>query len=56
MAPRRLDSVSDALGWFAQRGVRALATDSRKVGPGDAFIAWPGYAAGRRCDRRSRCQ
>ncbi len=44
MAPRRLDSVSDALGWFAQRGVRTLATDSRKVGPGDAFIAWPGYA------------
>jgi UDP-N-acetylmuramyl-tripeptide synthetase len=44
MAPRPLDSVSDTLAWFAQRGVRGLATDSRKVVAGDAFIAWPGYA------------
>ena len=44
MALRQLDSVEAALGWFAQRGVRALATDSRRVGPGDAFIAWPGHA------------
>ena len=48
MAPqssiRQLDSVDAALGWFAQRGVRALATDSREVVAGDAFIAWPGYA------------
>ena len=49
MVLRRLDSVDDALGWLAARGVRALATDSRKVAPGDAFIAWPGYAVdGRR--------
>ncbi|HZT56301.1 MAG TPA: UDP-N-acetylmuramoyl-L-alanyl-D-glutamate--2,6-diaminopimelate ligase [Burkholderiaceae bacterium] len=44
MALRELASVSDALGWFAERGVRALAIDSRRVAPGDAFIAWPGYA------------
>jgi UDP-N-acetylmuramyl-tripeptide synthetase len=44
MTMRQLDSVSDALGWFAQRGVRALTTDSRRVAAGDAFIAWPGHA------------
>ena len=44
MALRELASVSDALGWFAERGVRALNADSRRVEPGDAFIAWPGYA------------
>jgi UDP-N-acetylmuramoyl-L-alanyl-D-glutamate--2,6-diaminopimelate ligase len=48
MAPqssiRQLDSVAEALGWLAQRGVRGLATDSRRVVAGDAFIAWPGYA------------
>jgi UDP-N-acetylmuramoyl-L-alanyl-D-glutamate--2,6-diaminopimelate ligase len=44
MALRQLGSVDAALGWFAQRGVRALTTDSRRVQPGHAFIAWPGYA------------
>ena len=44
MPLRQLDSVADALGWFAQRGVRALRVDSRQIGPGDAFIAWPGHA------------
>jgi UDP-N-acetylmuramyl-tripeptide synthetase len=44
MTLRQLESVTEALGWFAERGVRALTTDSRKVAPGDAFIAWPGYA------------
>ena len=49
MALRQLPSVDAALGWFAQRGVRALTTDSRRVQPGHAFIAWPGYAVdGRR--------
>ena len=43
MALQQLVSIDAALGWFAQRGVRALATDSRRVRPGDAFIAWPGY-------------
>jgi UDP-N-acetylmuramoyl-L-alanyl-D-glutamate--2,6-diaminopimelate ligase len=37
-------SAEAALGWFAERGVRALATDSRAVSAGDAFIAWPGQA------------
>ena len=40
----QLPSVDAALGWFAERGVRALTTDSRRVQPGHAFIAWPGYA------------
>ena len=44
MALRQLATVDAALGWFAQRGVRALTTDSRRVQPGHAFIAWPGYA------------
>lgn len=44
MALRQLGSVDAALGWFAQRGVRALTTDSRRVQAGHAFIAWPGYA------------
>jgi len=44
MALRALRSIDEALGWFAERGVRALTIDSRQVAPGDAFIAWPGYA------------
>jgi UDP-N-acetylmuramoyl-L-alanyl-D-glutamate--2,6-diaminopimelate ligase len=42
-------TVDAALGWLRGRGVRALATDSRRVQAGDAFIAWPGYGVdGRR--------
>jgi UDP-N-acetylmuramyl-tripeptide synthetase len=44
MALRQLESIDAALGWLAERGVRALTTDSRRLAPGDAFIAWPGYA------------
>jgi len=44
MTLQHLASVDAALGWLAQRGARALSTDSRRVAPGDAFIAWPGYA------------
>ena len=33
-----------ALGWLQARGATGLATDSRLVQAGDAFIAWPGYA------------
>ena len=44
MAVRELASIDAALGWFAERGVRALTIDSREVAAGDAFIAWPGYA------------
>jgi UDP-N-acetylmuramoyl-L-alanyl-D-glutamate--2,6-diaminopimelate ligase len=44
MTLHELASADAALAWFAQRGVRALAIDSRRVAAGDAFIAWPGYA------------
>ncbi|WP_372527654.1 UDP-N-acetylmuramoyl-L-alanyl-D-glutamate--2,6-diaminopimelate ligase [Piscinibacter sp.] len=44
MALRQLSSITEALAWLAQRGVRALTTDSRLVTAGDAFIAWPGHA------------
>ncbi|MES3016030.1 MAG: UDP-N-acetylmuramoyl-L-alanyl-D-glutamate--2,6-diaminopimelate ligase [Pseudomonadota bacterium] len=44
MALRQLASIDAALGWFAERGVRALTIDSRQIAAGDAFIAWPGYA------------
>lgn len=44
MALRRLDSLDTALAWLRERGVTGLATDSRRVQPGDAFVAWPGYA------------
>ena len=43
MTLQQLVSTDAALGWFAQRGVRALSLDSRRVRSGDAFIAWPGY-------------
>ncbi len=39
-----LGSVPAALAWLAGRGARALASDSRAVQPGCAFIAWPGAA------------
>ncbi|HEX4235018.1 MAG TPA: UDP-N-acetylmuramoyl-L-alanyl-D-glutamate--2,6-diaminopimelate ligase, partial [Caldimonas sp.] len=45
----RLESREAAHAWLMLRGVRALASDSRDVAPGDAFIAWPGRASdGRR--------
>jgi UDP-N-acetylmuramoyl-L-alanyl-D-glutamate--2,6-diaminopimelate ligase len=44
MALRQLESVPAAIAWLGQREVRALTTDSRRVQPGDAFIAWPGHA------------
>ena len=44
MALRQLVSVDTALAWLHQRGAMALATDSRRVRAGDAFIAWPGHA------------
>jgi UDP-N-acetylmuramyl-tripeptide synthetase len=43
MALQQLASVDAALGWLRTQGVRGLATDSRKLRAGDAFIAWPGY-------------
>lgn len=43
MQMRRLESPPAALAWFAERGVRALNSDSRRLAPGEAFIAWPGH-------------
>ncbi|MDB5998839.1 MAG: UDP-N-acetylmuramyl-tripeptide synthetase, partial [Rhizobacter sp.] len=40
----RLADVGAALAWLRARGATDLATDSRRVRAGDAFIAWPGYA------------
>ena len=49
MAPRHLESCSDAVVWLRSRMTGQLRTDSRAVAPGDAFIAWPGFATdGRR--------
>jgi UDP-N-acetylmuramyl-tripeptide synthetase len=44
MALTQLASTADALSWLQARGAQGLATDSRRVVAGDAFIAWPGYA------------
>jgi UDP-N-acetylmuramoyl-L-alanyl-D-glutamate--2,6-diaminopimelate ligase len=40
----RLKSPEAAARWLAEWTTGVLRTDSRQVGPGDAFIAWPGYA------------
>jgi UDP-N-acetylmuramoyl-L-alanyl-D-glutamate--2,6-diaminopimelate ligase len=39
-----LDSAAAAVQWLAARVQGRLCSDSRAVQPGDAFIAWPGYA------------
>ena len=44
MALHTLASPDAALAWLRARGARALVSDSRRVAPGDAFIAWPGQA------------
>ena len=44
-----LASPAEAAQWLRGRVTGALQTDSRRVGPGDGFIAWPGAATdGRR--------
>jgi UDP-N-acetylmuramoyl-L-alanyl-D-glutamate--2,6-diaminopimelate ligase len=46
---QRLPSVDAATAWLRARVTGTLATDSRRVQPGDAFVAWPGAATdGRR--------
>ena len=40
----RLESREAAHAWLVLRQARALVADSRRVGAGDAFIAWPGLA------------
>ena len=44
MALATLATAPAALEWLHSRGVQSLATDSRLVQAGDAFIAWPGHA------------
>ena len=39
-----LDSREAAHAWLLLRQVRGLVGDSRKVSPGDAFVAWPGHS------------
>ncbi|MFM8767200.1 MAG: UDP-N-acetylmuramoyl-L-alanyl-D-glutamate--2,6-diaminopimelate ligase [Rubrivivax sp.] len=39
----RLASSMAAAAWLKARGVRSLCTDHRRVRPGDAFLAWPGW-------------
>ncbi len=39
-----LHSPTEAARWLRQRVTGNLHADSRKVGPGDGFIAWPGAA------------
>ena len=38
-----LRDLDAAVSWLKVRGATGLVTDSRRVRPGDAFIAWPGY-------------
>ncbi|MFT7721541.1 MAG: UDP-N-acetylmuramoyl-L-alanyl-D-glutamate--2,6-diaminopimelate ligase [Roseateles sp.] len=40
----RLNSPDAATRWLAEWCTGTLRSDSRRVQPGDAFIAWPGYA------------
>ena len=44
MTPLRLPDLDAALAWLRAHGARALVADSRRVRPGDAFVAWPGAA------------
>ncbi|MEP7057876.1 MAG: UDP-N-acetylmuramoyl-L-alanyl-D-glutamate--2,6-diaminopimelate ligase [Caldimonas sp.] len=44
MALQRLVSVDDAAAWLTSRGATSLATDSRRLRTGDAFVAWAGNA------------
>ena len=44
-----LHTPTEVADWLRQRVRGSLHTDSRKIGPGDGFIAWPGAATdGRR--------
>jgi len=46
---RALHGIPQAVEWLRARGCRHLQADSRRVRPGDGFVAWPGAAAdGRR--------
>lgn len=42
MTMLELRDPEQAVGWLRAAGARALVTDSRRVRPGDAFLAWRG--------------
>ncbi|XAH24506.1 UDP-N-acetylmuramoyl-L-alanyl-D-glutamate--2,6-diaminopimelate ligase [Xylophilus sp. GW821-FHT01B05] len=44
MALQSFTAVADAVQWLRARVPGTLHTDSRQIGPGDGFIAWPGAA------------
>ncbi len=44
MALQLLRTPEAAARWLAAQVSGTLTTDSRRVQPGDGFIAWPGYA------------
>ena len=41
---QQLHAPSEAAGWLHRHVTGSLHTDSRKVRPGDGFVAWPGAA------------
>lgn len=43
MAALALHTVEEALHWLHARGVTGLQSDSRRIQPGDAFLAWAGH-------------
>ncbi len=43
-AMMRFDGIAATLAWLMGRGVTGLCIDTRRLRPGDAFIAWPGHA------------
>lgn len=44
MGMMRFDGIAATLAWLLRRGVSGLQVDSRRLRPGEAFIAWPGHA------------
>ncbi|MDE2454432.1 MAG: UDP-N-acetylmuramoyl-L-alanyl-D-glutamate--2,6-diaminopimelate ligase [Burkholderiales bacterium] len=42
MRLQRFDSPTAAAAWLRGSGARMLRTDSRRIGAGEAFVAWPG--------------
>jgi UDP-N-acetylmuramoyl-L-alanyl-D-glutamate--2,6-diaminopimelate ligase len=44
MSVTLLSGAAEAVAWLRAQGARDLQADSRSIAPGDAFIAWPGYA------------
>ena len=54
---RMLHTSTEALAWLRERATGTLQIDSRRIAPGDAFIAWPGAAIDARAhlaDARTR--